>query len=155
MANESVPVTLRHIARVRELLGMFAIEMIRRGDIHDASKFDPVEQGPLDEMQRLVETEGQAPYGSAEYERRIALLGPMLEHHYANNPHHPEHNSAGISGMDLFDLLEMFADWRAANLDRDTGQPMNLSFSVEKWKIPPMLEAILQNTAIRLGWWVK
>lgn len=90
MANESVPVTLRHIARVRELLGIFAIEMIRRGDVHDRSKFDPSEQGPLDQMQRLIEIEGNVPYGSPEYEARKALLGPMLEHHYANNSHHPE-----------------------------------------------------------------
>ncbi|TVR06680.1 MAG: hypothetical protein EA385_15290, partial [Salinarimonadaceae bacterium] len=60
---DSTAATLRHIARVRALLGEFAVEMIRRGERHDASKFDPVEKGPLDEMQGLIEREGQAAYG--------------------------------------------------------------------------------------------
>lgn len=160
MANESVPVTLRHIARVRELLGMFAIEMIRRGDVHDASKFDPIEQGPLDEMQRLIDAEGQAPYGTPEYKRRTALLGPMLEHHYANNSHHPEAyppghpDGEGMAGMDLFDLIEMWCDWKAAS-ERGGESAMNLSYSIEKYQIDPMLESIMRNTAKRLGWEVR
>lgn len=153
--NESVPVTLHHIARVRELLAGVAIEMIRRGNVHDASKFDPIEQNPLDEMQRLIEAEGPAPYGSYEYRRRTALLGPMLAHHHAKNSHHAEHYPDGVAGMDLFDLVEMFCDWRAANLERDGGAPMNLSYSVEKLGIPPMLESILTNTANRLGWEIR
>lgn len=160
MANESVPVTLRHIVRVRELMGLFAIEMIRRGDIHDRSKFDPIEQGPLDEMQRLIDAEGPAPYGSDEYRRRTALLGPMLEHHYAANSHHPEHygpdhpDGAGIAGMDLLDLVEMFMDWKAAS-ERGAESAMNLSYSVQKLGIPPMLESVFRNTAKRNGWAVK
>ncbi|TIX28798.1 DUF5662 family protein [Mesorhizobium sp.] len=153
--SDSAPVTLKHIARVGELLDMMATELSRRGVVHDASKFDPIEKGPLDEMQRLVDKEGPAPYGTEEYRRRTALLGPMLEHHYAHNSHHPEHyGSRGIAGMDLFDLIEMWADWKAAS-ERGAESAMNLSYSIEKHGIPPMLADVLRNTADRLGWAVK
>lgn len=87
----------------------------------------------------------------------------MVDHHRRNNSHHPEfwefENGGdcmdGINGMDLFDLVEMFFDWRAANLDRDAGAPMSLSFSCEKYKITGPLRHILFNTAERLGYQVK
>jgi Family of unknown function (DUF5662) len=162
-ANRAAVATFQHIARVRELLGMFAIEMIKRGDRHDASKFLPVELGPLQEMQDLIDREGPALPGSDEYKRRTDLLGPMIDHHRRNNSHHPEfwefENGGdcmhGINGMDLFDLVEMFFDWRAANLDRDAGAPMSLTFSCEKYKITGPLKHILFNTAERLGYAVK
>lgn len=152
--NESVPVTLRHIARVRELLGGFVINLIRRGDRHDTSKFAPQEQGPLDEMQRTIDAEGQAPYGSEEYRRRTRLLGPMLTHHYANNPHHPEYYPEGIAGMDLMDLVEMLADWKAAS-ERGEEAAINLTYSIERYGIEPQLASILRNTAVRNGWPIK
>jgi hypothetical protein len=152
--SDSAPVTLKHIARVRELLNDFAAEINRRGEVHDASKFDPIEKGPLDEMQRLIDAEGPAPFGTNEYRRRTALLGPMLEHHYKNNSHHPEHYSDGIAGMDLFDLVEMFFDWKAAS-ERGQESAINLSYSIDKWKIDPMLASILRNTAARLGYAIK
>lgn len=147
-------VTHAHIVRVRELLGMFAVEMIERGDAHDRSKFTPEELGPLEEMQRLVEAEGQAPFGSEEYERRKAILGPMLEHHYANNSHHPEHYPNGVNDMDLFDLVEMFFDWKAAS-ERGEESAMNLSFSANRYDLSPQLVSIFTNTAERLGYPVK
>lgn len=146
--------TLRHIARVRQLLGEYAAEMIRRGDEHDASKLMAAEIGPLQKMQDIIDREGQAPYGSEEYKRRTALLRPMLAHHYAHNPHHPEHYENGIAGMDLGDLVEMFCDWKAAS-EREEEPAMSLSAMVEKHGIPPMLESILRNTAERRGWKVK
>lgn len=147
-------VTYAHIARVSELLGMFAIEMIERGNVHDKSKFDPEELVPLEKMQALVEREGQAPFGTEEYERRKAMLAPMLEHHYANNTHHPEHHQRGVNGMDLFDLVEMFFDWKAAS-ERGEEDAMNLSYSVKKYELSSQLEDIFTNTAHRLGYPIK
>ena len=162
-ANRAAIATFQHIARVRELLGMFAIQMIRRGDVHDASKFLPVELGPLQEMQDIIDRDGPALPGSDEYKRRTELLGPMIDHHRRNNSHHPEFHEFenggdcmhGINGMDLFDLVEMFFDWRAANLDRDAGAPMSLSFSCEKYHITGPLRHILFNTAENLGYPVR
>lgn len=151
MAGESVDVTTKHIERVRGLLNLAAWEISRRGNVHDQSKFDPIEQGPLDEMQRLIDAEGQAPYGSDEYKRRTALLGPMLAHHYAHNSHHPEHYQNGVAGMDLFDLIEMFFDWKAAS-ERGEESTLGLSHSIKRFGIEPQLASILQNTAERLGY---
>jgi hypothetical protein len=147
-------VTQDHITRVRELLAEFTGLLISRGRDHDASKFDPVEAGPLQEMQDLIDREGPAPYGTDEYRRRTALLGPMLAHHYACNSHHPEHFPDGVAGMNLLDLVEMFFDWRAAS-ERGSETSMNLSYSVKKYDIPPMLEAILRNTARTFGFEVR
>lgn len=144
-------ITYKHIARVRELLSDFAIELIRRGNVHDASKFLPIELKPLQAMQELIDKEGQAEFGSDEYKRRTDLLGPMIEHHRANNSHHPEFYENGIDGMDLFDIVEMFNDWKAAS-ERGESLTMNLEIACKKYKVSPQLESIFINTRDRLGW---
>lgn len=151
-AESAEVVTHRHIARVRQLLGEAACELIRRGDAHDASKFDPVELGPLQAMQDVIAHGGQAPYGSDEYKRRTAMLGPMItHHHHQRNSHHPEHYPNGIAGMDLFDLVEMFFDWKAAS-ERSGESTIGLSHSIKRFGIDPQLASILKNTAERLGY---
>ncbi|NNH56955.1 hypothetical protein HLI01_09055 [Rhizobium laguerreae] len=152
--SQAAIVTYKHIARVRQLLGEFAVEMIKRGDVHDASKFNPIEMGPLEEMQKVVDTEGQAPFGSEEYKRRTDMLGPMIEHHRANNSHHPEFYADGVAGMDLFDVVEMFFDWKAAS-ERGEESAMNLNFACDKYKVDGALRGILFNTASRLGYTTK
>ncbi|TVR12289.1 MAG: hypothetical protein EA385_00025, partial [Salinarimonadaceae bacterium] len=105
---------------------------------------------PLDEMQGLIEREGQAAYGTPEYKRRTALLGPMIAHHHAHNAHHPEHYSDGVAGMDLHDLVEMFFDWKAAS-ERGEEQAMSLTAACERYGVSTQLASILHNTAYRLG----
>lgn len=144
-------VTRKHMQRVSELLGDTAIEFIQRGQRHDLSKLEPVELEPLQKMQDLIDAEGQAPYGSDEYKRRTALLGPMLENHYANNSHHPEHYENGINGMDLFDVLEMVMDWKAAS-ERGDESKINVSASIERFGISEQLAEIIRNTISRKMW---
>lgn len=149
--NSAENVTLKHIKRVNELLGQAAIELIRRGNVHDSSKFDPEELGPLQEMQELIEKEGQAPYGSDEYTRRLGILKPMLDHHYAKNSHHPEHTSRGINGMDLFDVVEMSQDWIAAS-ERGGEAVINLTSSQKRFNISDQLLDVIKNTYDKLGY---
>lgn len=144
-------VTQSHVDRVRALLYGAASTLSARGDVHDASKLEDVELEPLARMQMVIDREGQAPYGSAEYKRRTAMLGPMLDHHYANNSHHPEHYENGVEGMDLFDVIEMFFDWKAAS-ERGEESAMNLTAACERFRVSPQLEAIFRNTADRLGY---
>lgn len=152
-------VTHRHIARVRQLLSEAAIELIRRGDAHDASKFLPVELEPLARMQELIDAEGPAQFGTDEYRRRTGMLGDMISHHRQHNSHHPEHYEFefggdclhGINGMDLFDVVEMFFDWKAAS-ERGQDSCMRLEAACDKYKIDGPLRAILYNTASRLGY---
>lgn len=152
MKDASVKETVEHIKEVQIAMEMIVTDLTARSIDHDKSKFDPIEKGPLDAVALLILSEGRAPYGTDEYKRRTEMLRPMLDHHYAVNDHHPEHYENGIAGMSLMSLVEMFADWRAANIQRDNGAPMNLSFSIERLKIEPQLAEILRNTARQLGW---
>ncbi len=151
---EAEAVTRKHIQRISELLGEAAIELIKRGALHDASKMDPEELVLLAEMQELIEKEGQAPYGSPEYDHRTALLKPMLEHHYSRNTHHPEHFDQGIEGMELFDLMEMCMDWKAAS-ERGGESRINLTHSAERYGISKQLCCIIANTFEHSGWKYK
>ena len=47
---------------------------------------------------------------------------PAIDHHYANNRHHPEHWPNGINDMTLMDLIEMLADWKAATARNKNGR---------------------------------
>lgn len=143
--------TKKHVSRVRELLDMAAGVLSVRGASHDMSKFDEIEMGPLVQMQKVVDREGHVPFGSAEYKRRTALLKPMLDHHYANNSHHPEHYPDGVDGMDLFDVVEMFFDWKAAS-ERGEEPAMSIKTACERFRVSGQLQRILENTADRLGY---
>lgn len=148
---ETTKEILSHIGDVGVLISRIAGKLGMRIPSHDRSKFDPVEFGPLLEMTSLIRREGKADYGTPEYKVRTAMLGPMLEHHYAENRHHPEHFANGIHGMTLVDLTEMFCDWCAAAQARNTDATVNFSYSAEKYKIPEMLVDIFRNTADELG----
>lgn len=140
-----------HIDRVNDLLRDISYELDFRGSIHDESKLQSVELYPLAEMEELIATEGPAPYGTEEYKRRTELLGPMLEHHYKYNSHHPEHYTNGIAGMDVLDLVEMLCDWKAAS-ERNQDEMVNITYSCERYKIDGLLKAIIVNTFERKGW---
>lgn len=147
--------TRKHMQRVSALLVETATMLLYRANRHDLSKLEPVEAKPLAEMQRVIDQEGQAPYGSDEYKRRTKMLGPMLTHHYAHNSHHPEHyGDRGVDGMTLHDVVEMFLDWKAAS-ERGEESAMNITAACERYKIEPQLRAILENTADQLGFFRK
>jgi hypothetical protein len=104
--------TLAHIRDVRTRLDGVAAELARRGEAHDASKLVPPERDLFD---AVAGTLRGLTYGSPEYRAALAgALKPALDHHYKNNSHHPEHYPAGVRGMCLIDVVEMFADWHAA-----------------------------------------
>lgn len=149
MSYDSTADTLKHIRRVQQLLGEFATELIRRGTVHDNSKLEPDEKEAFDRETPKLKT---LTYGSEEYKASLAALGPALAHHYANNTHHPEHYiGLGVAGMDLFDLVEMTLDWKAAS-ERQAGAAINLDTSFTRFNVDPQLASIIRNTAARLGW---
>ena len=138
--------SLARIRHVRDNIEAFVVEMLRRGRVHDASKFSSTEKPVLDDaMPRL---KGVA-YGSAEWDAVLAQMRPMLEHHFRENSHHPEHyGNEGIAGMDLFDVVEMVCDWMAA-ARRHPADGVRLDLNVEKFGIVPQLAAIIANTLKR------
>src|ERR1700758_573005 len=138
--------TFAHIHRVRDNIDVFVAELLRRGRVHDASKFSDAEKPVLDEAMPLLP--GVA-YGSPGWDAVIARMRPMLEHHYRHNSHHPEHyGNQGIAGMDLFDLVEMVCDWMAAAA-RNPEDGVKLDHNVQLFGITPQLTAIIANTLAR------
>lgn len=145
---DSRAVTLAHIQKVRDQIGLFVTVMLQRGSVHDASKLTAAEKPALDAVIPLLRG---VSYGSAEYEALLESIRPALQHHYAQNPHHPEHyGERGIGGMDLFDLAEMVCDW-IASAGRNRGDGVKLSYNVALFGIEPQLAGILANTLARWG----
>ncbi len=139
-------VTREHIQRVAELLGKCATELIERGVNHDKSKLSDPELPILATVQEIVDKNGYSDYGSPEYYNVMSILKPMHDHHYAHNRHHPEHYTDGVMGMTLFDLIEMFVDWKAAS-DRAGDPLIHISQSTNRYGIDTQLATILRNTA--------
>lgn len=141
----------QHIMRVAHLLNEFSMTLINRGMAHDASKFDDEEIVPLSEMKRIIEDEGEVAYGSVTDDARKAMLRGMTDHHYKRNSHHPEHYESGVDGMTLFDLVEMFCDWKAAS-ERHGRPHMGLNKACERYEVSRQLQRVMENTARELGW---
>lgn len=147
---DSRPETWRHIHTVQRFLLQVVHGLLERAHQHDQSKLSDAELAVFNEYTpKLRET----TYGSEEYERYREAMGEALEHHYTNNSHHPEHYEGGIEGMDLLDLIEMLADWRAATERHDDGDMRrSLHQNRDRFDIDDQLHEILLNTVERLGW---
>jgi hypothetical protein len=137
--------TMRHIEQVRNLLNLFAGELLHRGEAHDQSKMRTPEVEGFTEYTKKLAT---CTYGSPEYEGYLKALGEALTHHYAKNRHHPEHFKEGIDGMNLIDLVEMFCDWKAATMRHHDGNlRKSITHNATRFGINPQLVKILENTA--------
>ena len=150
MTYDSTAETLKHSQRVGELMAETIKELVDRSMRHDRSKTEDPELKVFDEFTpKLKDT----TYGSDEYKSYLEAMGDALEHHYANNRHHPEHFENGIFDMTLVDLIEMLADWKAATERHDDG---NLTRSIAhnelRFGISDQLVRILYNTAKHFGW---
>lgn len=142
--------TLRHSRRVDELLLQLTHEIYARVTKHDLSKMEEPELQIFNEFTPKLK---DSTYGSEEYKSFLAGMGEGLQHHYANNRHHPEHFENGVDGMTLVDLVEMLADWKAATERHDDGD-LNRSLIIqqERFGLSDQLLHILWNTATELGW---
>jgi hypothetical protein len=147
---DSTKDTLKHIKRVNQLLTEAAVELIKRANVHDNSKLQSPEKELFDEYTPKL---AACTYGSDDYKGFLKELKVALDHHYKNNSHHPEHYREGVNGMDLFDLLEMFFDWKAATERHNDGHIYkSIQINQERFNINPQLSQIFRNTADRLGY---
>lgn len=141
---DSTKDTLEHIHRVQGLLAFASSQLRKRGDVHDQSKLEGIEKETFDRVTPLLKT---LEYGSDEYKAALKDMGPALDHHYANNSHHPEHYENGIDGMNLFDLVEMFFDWKAATERHENGDmTQSVLHNKSRFNISDQLQSILMNT---------
>jgi len=91
-------------------------------------------------------------YGSDQYQEALDFLGPVLDHHYAANPHHPEFYPDGIRGMTLLDLGEMACDWAAAIERHGDGHPLqSMEQNRERFGLSDGLALLLTNTLFWLS----
>lgn len=140
--------TLAHIDEVRQQMRRVIGDLHDRSLRHDRSKLGPDEKPHFDrETPKLKEL----VYGSEEYKASLKRLGEALQHHYANNDHHPEHfGEDGVAGMNLMQVVEMFCDWVAAS-KRNKGGTLNLEASFARFNFDPQLANIFRNTARDMG----
>ncbi len=149
---DSRPDTLLHSLRVGALMVDMLQEGMRRAVEHDLSKTQPPEVELFDRMTPQLKT---APFGSPEYTAALDELKPALEHHYANNRHHPEaFGEQGVNGMTLVDLMEMVADWKASSERPGGTQDLRKSIALvkDRFGISDQLAEILINTGRHFGW---
>ena len=141
--------TWSHIHRVRELLSLVIIELIHRQNDHDLSKLESPE---VELFTRFTDKLANTTFNSEEYNSCKLAMKPALDHHYANNRHHPEFYKNGVDDMSLIDLIEMFVDWAAASERHNNG---NLRKSIEinanRFSISPQLVQIFENTMEFIG----
>lgn len=145
MEYDSAKDTLLHIKRVNELLLCFAKELMDRAIRHDGSKLEEPEKYLFDKMTPKLKG---LTYGSEEYKKSLDELKPALDHHYANNSHHPEYYKSGINDFTLIDLIEMFLDWKAASERHEDGDIFrSIEINKKRFEISDQLVHILNNTA--------
>jgi hypothetical protein len=147
---DSIQDTLKHIRRVQELLMLACGELQKRAINHDTSKLLTPEKELFDEYTPKLK---DCTYGSDEYKTYLKGLKVALDHHYSVNSHHPEHYKNGVNGMDLFDIIEMFFDWKAAT-ERHSNGDINKSIehNKERFGMSEQLTDIFRNTSKNLGY---
>lgn len=137
--------TLRHIEAVRNYLNLCIRELLHRAERHDQSKLESPEREMFDEWTAKLRP---VTYGSPEYAAMRLELKPTLDHHYANNRHHPEHFKNGIQDMNLIDILEMLMDWKASSMRHNDGNILkSIEINQERFGFSLELRQIMENTA--------
>jgi hypothetical protein len=136
--------TKEHIKNVQKYISIMIDELITRSIDHDKSK---MEQPELECFAKYTPILSGLTYGSEEYKKHLIEMKPALDHHYANNLHHPEHSEDGIDDMNLIDITEMFCDWLAATRRHHDGD-INKSIEInsKRFNMSPQLVSIFNNT---------
>lgn len=144
MTYDSSLDTLKHIGTVRKYMQKIRDELQERAVHHDASKLEDPE---LEIFNIYTPKLKGTTYGSDEYKTYLKEMKVALDHHYANNRHHPEHYPGGIGEMSLVDLVEMICDWIAATERHNDGDiRKSIEMNQERFGYSDELKQILYNT---------
>lgn len=142
--NYCLAETHKHVRKVQHNLNLFVADLIHRGENHDNTKFEEPELSIFAENTHKL---GVTQYGSEEYKKLLVEVKPAIEHHYSKNDHHPEFHKNGIDDMDLMQICEMLADWKAATERNMNGNVRkSIEINADKYNISPQLRRILENT---------
>lgn len=142
---DSTAETLKHIKKVNNYLIDASTEILKRAKVHDNSKLEDPEKMTFDEMTPLLSS---LKFGSPEYTESTKSMKPALDHHYKVNSHHPQHYEDGINGMNLFDIVELFFDWKAAGERTKNGDiHKSIEINAGRFGLSKQLRSIFENTA--------
>jgi len=152
--------TKKHIRRVNHFLCEFMDKLLTRGIHHDKSKLEDPELPYFVEYTPKLKG---VTYRSDLYNEYMAELKVALDHHYAENDHHPEHThgkktvngveNIGFSGMSLLSMTELLADWRSATERHDDGDILrSIDVNQERYGYSDEVKSILLNTVKEMGW---
>lgn len=142
--------TLDHIKMVNGYMINSAKEVLTRAEKHDSSKLSGLEKDIFDQWTPIL---SKLEYGSEGYKESLKSIKPALDNHYKYNSHHPEHYENGVDGMDLFDVIEMLNDWKAATQRTSFGDiKKSLQINKDRFNISDQLYNIMLNTVNRYVW---
>ena len=141
--------TIRHQKRVMQLVNLAVAELLKKVSLHDNTKLYEPEKSVFDEWTpKLASTS----IGTDEYDIMKKQMKLALDHHYANNTHHPEHFDNGMKDMDLLEIFELFFDWKAAGERHHDGNIYkSISANKDRFGMSDDLEKIFINTAKRFN----
>ncbi len=141
---ETMVQTYEHKQNVSKFISFILHDLIIRSIYHDDSKLESPEVEIFTEYTPKL---ANSTYGSDEYKQFLKEMKPALDHHYANNSHHPEHYDNGIEDMDLVDLIEMVCDWKAATLRHNDGDIYkSIELNQKRFGYSDELKQIFKNT---------
>lgn len=141
----------KHIALVREFMEDIITDLERRAREHDLSKFQEPEYSGYMGLNEAVKGH---EYGSMAYIMAFAPFKDVIKHHYEHNDHHPEHFDRNFSQMDLLQIAEMLADWKAASMRGGDAKSLfeTLEKTIKHQKVPDAIAHLLRNTVAALEW---
>lgn len=127
----------------------FTFKLIWRALVHDLSKLRADERNDFIEL-ASIDYMKNVKYGSDEYKQILKDHRGAIDIHYSRNSHHKEYHDDGVNGMDLYDLIEMIADWKAAGA-RTKGGNLRESFKVnrKRYKISDEIYILLNRTFLK------
>lgn len=137
--------TTKHINNVNSIICDMCDELRQRGELHDKSKLESPEMETFIEYGPKLKS---STYGSEEYKGFLKGMKVALDHHYSVNRHHPEHFPNGIHDMNIIDLIELLADWKAATLRHDNGDLFeSIEINQKRFKYDDGIKQLLINSA--------
>ncbi len=151
--------TRKHIDTVKRLIDNVRLVLLDRALAHDKSKLNSPER---EIFEIYTEKLKGCTYGSDEYKQYLKEMKPALDHHYANNRHHPEHFELTVADdfqyheqgkkntlccMTLIDITEMLCDWLAATKRHADGDIMkSIEINQKRFGYGSELKQIFINT---------
>jgi len=147
---DSTKDTEDHREKVTNLIDSVCDRLLIRAETHDLSKLSEPEKSGFDSCSEQLR---ELQFMSPEYKECLDKMKPILEHHYANSRHHPQHFEHGIDDMTLIDLIEMLCDWKASTERMDRGDiRKSVGLNSTRFHITTQLENVLRNTVDEMNW---